>query len=174
MTIQRLVRAALIAAVYIALCTLLAPFSYGPIQIRVAEALSLLVVLCPEAVVGVTLGCFLANLFSPSFFFADLIVGTLATLLAALASRRLRHLRWHGLPLASSLPPVLFNAVLVGAELTIFFLPGSLDAPAGAYLFNMLTVGVGQVISCCFMGVGLVWFIEKSPPMRRLFCEEPA
>ena len=60
MSVQKMVRAAVIAAVYVALCLVLAPLSFGPVQIRFAEALTLLPVLCPEAVLGVTLGCFLS------------------------------------------------------------------------------------------------------------------
>ena len=62
MKTDKLVRCALIAAVYAAVCLALPFLSYGPVQIRFSEALTLLPVLMPEAVVGLTLGCFLANL----------------------------------------------------------------------------------------------------------------
>ncbi|MDL2324494.1 QueT transporter family protein [Ruminococcaceae bacterium OttesenSCG-928-A16] len=161
----RLVRAALIAAVYVALCLVLAPFSFGPVQVRVSEALTLLPVLCPEAIVGVTLGCFIANMLASAPI--DMIVGTAATLLAALATRKLRHVRWRGLPLAASLPPVLFNAVMVGVELTLLYFPAG--SGIGIYLANMASVGIGQIISCCFLGTLLVWFIEKQPVLKNLF-----
>lgn len=170
MKTRHLVRAALIAAVYAGLCLLLAPLSYGPVQIRLSEALTLLPVLCPEAVVGVTLGCFIANMLASAPI--DMVVGTAATLLAALATRRLRHLRWRGLPLVASLPPVLLNALFVGAELSFLYLPAG-SAPT-AWLFNMATVGVGQLVSCCGLGLLLVWAIGRNPTLLRLFADTPA
>ena len=62
LSVRRLVRCAVIAAVYVVVCLVLAPFSYGAVQVRVAEALCLLPVFGAEYIVGVTLGCFLANL----------------------------------------------------------------------------------------------------------------
>lgn len=162
--LQKLVRASVIAAVYVVLCLVLAPVSFGAVQLRVSEALALLPVLCPEAVAGVTVGCLLANLlFSTPL---DALVGTLATLAAALATRRLRRLRFRGFALAASLPPVLFNAVLVGG--LISFQTLGTAAPA-AWLLNMASVGAGQLLSCGVLGVALVWAIEKNPPLRNLF-----
>lgn len=153
-------RAAIIAALYVVLSLVFAPISFGAVQVRVSEALTMLVVLCPEAIVGVTLGCFLSNMLASAPI--DMVVGTLATLLAALATYKLRNIRWHGLPLLASLPPVLFNAVIIGVELTLLYYPT--DKPS-VYLFNMLTVGVGQIISCSVLGILLVKIIEKNPPL---------
>lgn len=157
-----MVRAALIAAVYATLCIVLQPISYAAIQVRVAEALTLLPVLCPEAVVGVTLGCFIANLLGGSV--PDMIFGTLATLLAALATRWLRRVRVKKLALASAAPPVVFNALVLGAMFTLMA-GGGIEM----FLFNMATVGLGQLISCYLLGVPLVWLIERTPALRRLF-----
>lgn len=164
MSVIKVVRAALIAAVYVALCFVLAPISFGPVQLRVAEALTLLPVLCPEAVLGVTLGCFLANLLFAQPL--DVLVGTLATLLAALYTRRLRHVRWRGLPLAASLPPVVINAVFVGAELSYLLLPAG--APAYLWLANMASVGAGQLLSCCVLGLLLLQGIGRRPFLLHL------
>lgn len=162
MKVKPIARAALIAALYLALTLALAPLSFGIVQVRLAEALTLFVVLCPEAVAGITLGCFLANMLASSPI--DMLIGTTATLLAALASRRVRNIRWKGLVLAAALPPVLFNAVIVGAELTWLYAPG---AGPGALLLNMLSVGAGQLVSCG-IGVFLVYIIEKNPSLNRL------
>lgn len=97
---KRLVRAALIAGIYVALCLVQQPLAYGPVQFRVSEALTLLPIFTPDAVWAVTMGCFLSNLFSMSPW--DMLFGTLATLTAALATRRLRHVRTKGLPLAAA------------------------------------------------------------------------
>lgn len=168
----RLVRCALIAAVYVALCLVLQPFSYGAIQVRVAEMLCLLPVFGAEYIVGVTLGCFLANLLGVSLgttVAVDIVFGTLATLLACLCTYRLRRIRIRGLALPASLPPVVFNAVIVGAEITIFFTDGGFVWPV--FCFNMLTVGLGEVISCCILGVALVKLIETNPRLKATFTE---
>ncbi|MDO5601855.1 MAG: QueT transporter family protein [Oscillospiraceae bacterium] len=163
--VLHIVRGGLIAAIYVAVCLLLQPLSYGAVQIRVSEALTLLPILTPDAVFGVTLGCLLSNLLS--FSPIDMLFGTLATLVAALATRRLAKVRLKGLPLASALPPILINAVVVGAEITFFFTPEA--ASAGLLLFNMLTVGAGQVVSCLILGVPLVTFIEKNAALKKIF-----
>ena len=74
---------AAIAAIYAALTLSLPVLSYGPVQLRLAEALTVLAFLCPEAIVGLTLGCFLSNLLG-SPYVLDWVFGTLATLIAAL------------------------------------------------------------------------------------------
>ena len=82
LSVRRLVRCAVIAAGYVVVCLVPAPFSYGAVQVRVAEALCLLPVFGAEYIVGVTLGCFLANLLGSTV--VDVVFGTLATLLACL------------------------------------------------------------------------------------------
>ena len=169
---RRMARCAVIAAVYAALCLVLAPFSFGAVQVRVAEMLCLLPVFGADYIVAVTLGCFLANLLGVSMgttVAADLVFGTLATLLACLCTCRLRSLRVKGLALPASLPPVVFNAVIVGAEIAVFFTDGGFTWPV--LVFNMLTVGLGEVISCCILGVALVRLIEGSRRLKQLFTE---
>jgi uncharacterized membrane protein len=166
MKVRGMVRAALIAALYVALCIVFAPSAYGPVQLRVAEALTLLPVLCPEAVAGLAIGCFVANLLGGLPL--DMVVGTAATLLAALATRRLRHIRFKGLPLAAALPPVLFNAVIVGIELSILYMPAGENAVLYG-LYSMGAVGLGQLAACFCLGVPLVWLIEKNPAVHRVF-----
>ena len=112
LSVRRLVRCAVIAAVYVVVCLVLAPFSYGAVQVRVAEALCLLPVFGAEYIVGVTLGCFLANLLGSTV--VDVVFGTLATLLACLVTYKLRDIRVKGLAIPASLPPVVFNMIIVG------------------------------------------------------------
>ena len=79
LSVLKLVRCAVVAAIYVALCLGLAPFSYGAIQVRVAEALCLLPIFGPEYIIGATLGCALANLQGSTFI--HVVFGTLSTCL---------------------------------------------------------------------------------------------
>ena len=171
-SVQRLVRCAVIAAVYVVLCLVLAPFSYGAIQVRIAEALCLLPVFGAEYIVGVTLGCFLANLFGSTIL--DVVFGTLATLLACLVTYKLRNVRIKVLAIPASLPPVLFNAVIVGIEITVFFTDYSaMSAPLWLLcLTNGITVGIGELVSCTVLGVALVKLIESNTALKQIFTEK--
>lgn len=169
LSVARLVRCAVIAAVYVVLCLALAPFSYGAVQVRIAEALCLLPVFGAEYIVGVTLGCFLANLLGSTVI--DVVFGTLATLLACLVTYKLRDVRVKGLAIPASLPPVVFNMLIVGAfEITFFF---SDTAPTAALAaFNAVAVGIGEIISCTIVGVALVKLVESNEGLKRIFTEK--
>ena len=168
-SVRRLVRCAVIAAVYVVVCLVLAPFSYGAVQVRVAEALCLLPVFGAEYIVGVTLGCFLANLLGSTV--VDVVFGTLATLLACLVTYKLRDIRVKGLAIPASLPPVVFNMIIVGAfEITFFFSDGAPTAMLA--VFNAVTVGIGELISCTILGVALVKLIESNAGLNKIFTEE--
>lgn len=169
LSVRRLVRCAVIAAVYVVVCLVLAPFSYGAVQVRVAEALCLLPVFGAEYIVGVTLGCFLANLLGSTV--VDVVFGTLATLLACLVTYKLRDIRMKGLAIPASLPPVVFNMIIVGAfEITFFFSDGAPTAMLA--VFNAVTVGIGELISCTILGVALVKLIESNAGLNKIFTEE--
>ena len=169
LSVARLVRCAVIAAVYVVLCLALAPFSYGAVQVRIAEALCLLPVFGAEYIVGVTLGCFLANLLGSTVI--DVVFGTLATLLACLVTYKLRNVRVKGLAIPASLPPVVFNMLIVGAfEITFFF---SDTAPTAALAaFNAVAVGIGEIIICTIVGVALVKLVESNEGLKRIFTEK--
>lgn len=163
-TVQKMVKAAIIAALYICFCLIFQPISFGIIQIRISEMLTLLPVICPEAIIGVTLGCFLSNaLFVSATTPLDIILGTLATLIAAILTYKLRNIKTSHLALVPSLPPVIINALVIGVELTILYY--GVSTSAYMYLLNIFTIGVGQLISCSFLGVLLVYIIQKNKPL---------
>ena len=115
--------------------------------------------LLPEAIPGLTLGCFLANLLG-SPMPVDWIFGTAATLLAAIWTSRL-HNRY-----LAPLPPVICNAVIVGAEIALFFMPeGSAFLPA--FALNALTVGAGEAVACFVLGLPLLHWVSATPALRR-------
>lgn len=169
LSVARLVRCAVIAAVYVVLCLALAPFSYGAVQVRIAEALCLLPVFGAEYIVGVTLGCFLANLLGSTVI--DVVFGTLATLLACLVTYKLRDVRVKGLAIPASLPPVVFNMLIVGAfEITFLFSDAAPTVALAA--FNAVAVGIGEIISCTVVGVALVKLVESNEGLKRIFTEK--
>ena len=156
------------AAIYVVLCLVLAPFSYGAVQVRLAEMLCLLPVFGAEYIVAVTLGCFLANLLGSTL--VDVVFGTAATLVACLLTYAVRKMRVGGLAIPAAIPPIVSNAVIVGALELTFFLPG-VTGTAALAAWNALTVGIGEVISCGILGVALVKLMESNAGLRRLFCE---
>ena len=170
-TVRKLARCAVVAALYVVLCMALQPFSYGAVQVRVAEALCLLPVFGAEYIVGVVLGCFLANLLGSTI--VDVIFGTLATLLACVVTYKLRNVRFKGLAIVPSLPPVLFNAVIIGIEIAVMFPDPSSSAPLWlACITNGISVGIGELISCTVLGVLLVKIIETNAALRKVFVSE--
>ena len=170
-SVRKLVRCGLVAAIYVVLCLALQPLSYGAVQVRVAEALCLLPVFGTEYILGVVLGCFLANLLGSTI--VDVIFGTLATLLACLVTYRLRNIRFKGLALAASLPPVLFNAVIIGIEIAVMFPDPSSSAPIWlACITNGISVVKEAVNRYTVLGVLLVKIIESNTALSQIFGAE--
>ena len=99
-SVRKLARCAVVAALYVVLCMALQPLSYGAVQVRVAEALCLLPVFGAEYIAGVVLGCFLANLLGSTI--VDVILGTLATLRGDLQAAQYPHRRAGNPGLAAS------------------------------------------------------------------------
>lgn len=154
--LRYLTEAGIIGGMYAALCLVFAPISYGAVQVRVAEALTILPAFMPAAIPGLTVGCLIANLLAGGAVGAwDWLFGTLTTLAAALATRALRRVTVKGLPWLSALPPVLFNAVVIGAECA--FAAGN----GGAFWLFALQVGVGQLIACVGGGMLLAGVLSN-------------
>lgn len=166
-----LVQGAVIAALYAALTYAagLAGLAYGNVQFRFSEALTVLAAFTPAAIPGLTVGCLLGNLGSP-YGAVDILCGTLATLLAALCSYATRKLRVRGIPFVSLLFPVLFNAVIVGAEIVIVVPDGiSLQGfTMSAFLLSALWVGLGELVVCYAGGVPLALAMNRTKLSRLL------
>ena len=152
---SRLVRTALIAAAYAVLTLAVPTLSYGPIQLRISEAMCILPFFMGEAVIGLTVGCFVANLIGVSMGLAlpwDLLVGTLASFIAAIITYKIK-IKWL-LPL----PSIIVNALFVGTMLTYILLDGTESVPLW---YNILTVGAGQTIVCYGLGLPLFAVMKK-------------
>ena len=156
-TIRDLTLAALLAAVYAVLTVALPIPQYSGVQLRVAEAMTVLPFLFPAATPGLFVGCIIANLFSP--YPLDILCGSLATLLACLLTQRMPN-RW-----LAPLPPVLCNMVIVGAEIA-WYLVGFGPGFLAAYALNAFTVGVGELIACVILGQLLLTVLPKVPVLR--------
>lgn len=152
--VRMLTSAAAIAALYAAVTLLLAPISFGPMQLRVSEAMTLLPVLWPEAIGGLFVGCFLSNLLG-LYGVMDAAIGGMATLVAALMTWSLRKNRW-----LAAIPPVLVNAVAIGAMLHF-------ETGLPLWLM-MLEVGAGQALACYELGVPLLSVLDRTGLAQKL------
>jgi len=160
LSVRGLTFAAMLAALYAALTLALPYLSYGPVQIRFSEALTVLPFLYPAATPGLFIGCLVANLISP-YGLPDMICGSLATLLACLWTQNLKSRA------LAPLPPVLCNAAIVGAVLA-FAQTGLTPAFWPAYAWNAFTVGLGELAACCLLGGVLLIALPQIPFFRGL------
>lgn len=156
-TTRRLCLSAIIAALYAGLTLGFQAISYGAIQFRVSEAMTLLPVLFPEAIPGLTVGCLISNLFNPmGATIYDIVFGTLATLMAAVLTWRMRTKLW-----LRALPPVLCNTVIIGLVLTYAY---GIDI----LWMNMLTVGLGEAAVCYALGIPLIKLLQKQSFLKKM------
>ena len=149
--VNDLTKQAIIAALYAVICIALAPISYGEIQLRAAEMLMVLPFYNKKHTIGLTLGCFLANLFSP-IGLPDIIFGTLATFIACVLIVKFKKLALVA-PIAAGV-----NGVIVGAMLHIVF-----DVPL---LLTMAAVALGQLASV-YAGIIVMKLLEKNSAVRQ-------
>ena len=144
--IRYLAEASVTAALYAAL-TILIPGSSGQVQVRVAEALTVLPYFTPAAIPGLFAGCLIANIVTTSAGIYDVVFGSLATLAAAFLTSRMPSKR------LAPLPPVVINAVVVAIVLN-----ATINAPL---LITMGFVALGELIACYGLGYPLILFLEK-------------
>ncbi|MBE6783767.1 MAG: QueT transporter family protein [Ruminococcaceae bacterium] len=156
-----LVESAIIAAIYAALTLAIYPLSYGAVQFRFSEALTVLPVFTPAAIPGLAVGCLIANLAGPMSWI-DAIFGTLATVLAAMCTYFTRNIKFKSMPLLSLVFPVIFNALIIGLEINLFFLPSGEAFTFAGFLISALWVGVGEAVVCFLLGTPLAVALDKS------------
>ena len=151
-----LTRGAMVAALYVALTYLssLAALDKGAVQFRLSEMLCILPAFFPEAVLGLTVGCMLANLATGSLIL-DVVFGSLATLIGALGARFLRKLPAK-LAWLIPLPTVLANAFIVPLIIKYVYMT------EGLYWLFFLTVGLGELVCAGIMGAVLYYSLKKS------------
>ena len=167
-TTQRLCRAGVIAALYVALTYAFAPIAYGPFQVRPAEALCVLPMFFPEAIPALYIGCMLSNLASPYFVY-DVLVGSLATLFAAFTSYLVgRFIKKEPFRLIlGGLPVVLFNAFII--PLIIVFLCGGaegFDSVTVAYFTFVGSIALTESVWVYGLGTPLYFAIKRFQKKR--------
>ena len=158
-----LAQGGMIAALYTVATLLLAPLSFATIQFRASEALTVFPVFTLSAVPGLTLGCVISNAIGVATGaniagWLDVLLGSIATLLAAICTRMLRRIEFFGIPFLSLLPPVIFNAFIVGVELAVVCkLP---------FWICALEVGAGELGVMLILGIPLIIALKKTKLFR--------
>ena len=162
---RRLAHAAIIAALYAVLThmqNILLPGSASmAIQFRVSEALCILAFFTPAAIYGLAVGCLVFNITSAAALPLDFLVGSLATLIACWYMWHTRNLTVKGYPLVGMLMPALFNALLVGWELTVYI--------GGGFWINALYVAIGEAAVLLTLGTALYYAMRRRKLDKRLF-----
>ena len=148
--ISTMTQAAMIAAIYVVLTYVFAPFSFGEVQVRIAESLTILPLFTPAAIPGLFIGCLIGNILGGAIL-PDIIFGSLATLLGAIFTYRLRNKNKFLAPV----PPIAANTIIVPFVLR-FGYGVALPIP-----LMMLTVGIGEIASCGVLGMVLYYALNK-------------
>ncbi|NLT95454.1 MAG: QueT transporter family protein [Clostridia bacterium] len=153
MNIRTITKISLIAAIYAALTIGLAPLSYNFVQLRISEALTVLPFIMPESILGLFIGCAIANIYSGLGIY-DIVFGSLATLISAFLTAKMPT-KW-----LAPLPPVAVNAVIIGYMWSYF-----------AQMPFYLTAGyvaIGQIGACYLLGLPLLHLFTKSQILKKI------
>lgn len=141
--------AAIIAAIYILLTVLLRPISFGAVQVRVAEGLTILPFFTPAAIPGLAVGCLLGN-FLGGADVLDIVFGTIATTIGAFGSYLLRRYKY-----LVPIPPIVANTLIIPFILSFAY---GAEQSVGVL---MLFVGGGEILSCGILGIGLLLTLNR-------------
>ena len=164
--VQKLAMAAMVAAIYFVLCYFgnIFQLTFGPVQVRLGEALTVLPFLFPATAPGLALGCLLTNILSP-YGPIDMVVGTLATAIAAFLSAKMP--RWY----LAALPPIVMNALLL-PPMWAWAQAGAVNSTFwAAYGLNLWTFVVGEALACYVLGSVLLLALPKIRYFRAMIPE---
>ena len=151
-----LARIGIIASFYTVITIIFAPLSYGPVQIRISEALTVLPFVAPSAILGLFFGCVVANVYG-GLGLADVIGGSVCTLLAAIFTYLLSRTKK---PILAPLPPVIINALGVSLYLHLLF-----NLP---YFLTVIYIAVGEFLACYVLGYPLLKLILTNDKLLNL------
>jgi len=169
--VRKIAFSGVIAALYAGLTYATMSFAYGAVQFRLSEALCILPFFFPFSVWGLFAGCIAANLFSP-YLIPDIIVGPVASLLAALSTMYIGKMKSRDTIATKAFacfPPVIFNAVLIGAMIAYIMVgEGASDAFMPAFISSGLWVGLGQLTVMYVIGLPLMIYLPRTNVITRL------
>ena len=148
----KITRGAMIAGIYIVITYLLAPISFGPLQFRAAEALTVLPIIYPEAIPALFIAVLIANIFG-GLGLVDIVGGSLVTLLAAYLTYYFRE------SILAYLSPVLLNGFLISIYLTVLF-----ELP---YWITVLQIAISEALVVFLLGFPLIYYLKKKGRERR-------
>ena len=168
--VRKVVFAGILAALYAALTMTLGIISYGPIQFRIAEALTVLPFFFPFTIWGLFVGCIIANIMSP-YMILDMIFGSLASLMAGLCTMKIGKIARGrvSMKVLACFPPVIFNAVIIGAMIA-YIVVGFGDSYAflTAFVTFGLQVGFGQLVVLYVLGLPILIYLPKSKAFDKM------
>ena len=148
--VQFITQGAVIAAIYVVLVLIFDTFSFGPIQFRIAEMLTIMPYFTPAAIPGLFVGCLIANIIGGGLIW-DIVFGSIATLIGAIGSYLVRQNKW-----LVPLPPIIANMVIVPFVLKYAY------GYDGLLVYFMFTVGLSEIIVCGIIGMALLTVMAKN------------
>lgn len=148
--VQFITQGAVIAAIYVVLVLIFDTFSFGPIQFRIAEMLTIMPYFTPAAILGLFVGCLIANIIGGGLIW-DIVFGSIATLIGAIGSYLVRKNKW-----LVPLPPIIANMVIVPFVLKYAY------GYDGLLVYFMFTVGLSEIIVCGIIGMALLTVMAKN------------
>ena len=160
---KKLVYGALIAAIYAVLTIVLAPLSYGAVQVRVSEVLTVIPFFSSFSVLGLTIGCLISNLLSP-IGILDIVFGTLATFASAFLTYKIGKSNLKYKIYLAPLPAVIINGIVVGILINI-----SLPSSPMVYISSMLLIAFEEMLPCYVLGLPLLILIDRNKGLRKFF-----
>lgn len=149
MSVKFITQAAVIAAIYVVLVVIFNYISFGPVQFRIAEALTILPYFTPAAIPGLFVGCIIANILGGAIVW-DVVFGSIATLIGAIGTYLLRKHKW-----LAPVPPIVANTIIV--PFVLKFAYGS----EGMFAMFFVTVGAGEIIVCGIIGMILYMHLHQ-------------
>lgn len=158
MSVKFITQAAVIAAIYVVLVVIFNYISFGPVQFRIAEALTILPYFTPAAIPGLFVGCIIANILGGAIVW-DVVFGSIATLIGAIGTYLLRKNKW-----LAPVPPIVANTIIV--PFVLKFAYGS----DGMFAMFFVTVGAGEIIVCGIIGMILLYAL--TPVRHVIFGDE--
>lgn len=158
---RNLVNAAIIGTLYVVLTlvqsTLFPGSTSQAIQFRASEALMMLTAFSPSAIVGLTIGCAVSNIFGGMAL--DILFGSFATFLSGMLIYQTRNIRWKNFPILSLFFPAFCNGVIIGLELQFYFIGGFNWI---SFLTQASLVAIGEFAVSTVLGIPFYYGIQKN------------